>query len=107
MLPEKARFRTPSRLIEPLAVTRSALALLIEKVLMEPAAKLRVPEPPVMIRALLPALFGARIPPALMVVPVIEPLPERVAPLLTVSPEDGAIDPCICRVPPLTVVEPV
>ena len=98
MSPEKARFKTPSRLIEPLAVTRSELALLMEKLLMEPDVRLRLPEPPVMARGLLPALFGARMPPALMVVAVTVPLPESVAPLLITSPEDGAMDPSTLKV---------
>ena len=94
--------------MEPLAVTRSELALKMEKLLIDPDVRVRVPEPPVIARGLLPALFGARIPPALMVVPGIEPLPERVAPLLTVSPEDGAIDPSTRKVPdPPTVLLPV
>ena len=81
---------------------------MILKLLMEPDARERLPDPPVMARALLPALFGARSPPALMVVPVIVPLPERVAPLWTVRPEDGAIDPSTRKVPPPpTVLLPV
>ena len=94
--------------MEPLAVTRSEFPPMIEKLLTDPDARVRVPDPPVIARAQVPALFGAKIPPALMVVPVIEPLPDRVAPPLTVSPEDGATDPSTRRVAvPPTVVLPV
>ena len=94
--------------MDPVAVTRSERALMMEKLLMEPDARARLPEAPDIARALLPALFGAKMPPALMVVDVIVPLPESVAPLLITSPEDGAMEPSTRRVAaPPTVVLPV
>ena len=94
--------------MEPVAVTRSELALMIEKLMIEAELRLRVPEPPDIDRTLLPALLGARMPPALMVVPVIVPLPESVAPFVMTSPEEGAMEPSTRRVAvPPTVVLPV
>ena len=80
----------------------------MEKLLVEPLAKLRLPEPPAMLRALLPALAGARMAPEATLVAGRVPLPERVAPLVTVKAEEGAIDPSKRRlVLPPTLVEPV
>ena len=89
-------------------MTRSDVVARMEKLLVEPVARLRLPEPPVTRRALPPALVGARIAPEPMLVAGSVPLPARVAPLVTVRAEDGAMDPSTRRVEgPPRLVEPV
>ena len=89
-------------------VTRSEVVARMEKLLIEPLARLRLPEAPATLRGLLPAFWGARMAPAAMLVAGRVPLPARVPPLVTVRAEEGAMDPDTWRVAgPPRLVAPV
>ena len=101
---EKARCKLPAREIVPVAATRSEVVARMEKLLIEPLARLRFPEAPATLRALLPALPGAKVPPDWMVVVGRVPVPPMVPPELTVTPEELAIEPSTKSLAPLAMV---